>query len=63
MLEKAQRSLIKKGKVNLCLVVLFNKAKPSNYGKLLKTNLPSCYSNVINGTGNDLLYGKNDLYE
>ena len=38
-------------------------AKPSNCGKVLKTNLPSYYSNVINGTGNDSLYGKNDLYE
>lgn len=40
-----------------------NMAKPSNCGKVLKTNLPSQYSNVINGTGNDSLYGKNDLYE
>ncbi|GAA5133809.1 hypothetical protein GCM10023339_69930 [Alloalcanivorax gelatiniphagus] len=39
------------------------KAKLSNCGKFLKTNLPSSYSNVMSGTGNDSLYGKNGLYE
>lgn len=34
---------------------LYIKAKSSNCGELLKTNLPSLYSNVINGTGNDSL--------
>lgn len=42
---------------------LYVKAKPSNCGDILKTNLPNWHSNVINGTGNDSLYGKNDLYE
>ena len=47
------------GEVNLHLVFLTEqplriislassrKAKPSNFGEFLKTNLPSCYSNII----------------
>ncbi len=35
----------------------------SNCGKFLKTNLSNYDGNVINGTGNDSLYGKNDFYE
>jgi hypothetical protein len=38
------------------------KAKLSNCGKILKTNLPNRRGNAVCGTGNDSLYGKNDLY-
>lgn len=41
--------------VSLIYKIQEAKAKLSNCGKFLKTNLPSSYSNVMSGTGNDSL--------